>query len=373
VTALFWFVAAGSALAALATAHASVNARALVRPPATGPTVPATVAVLIPARDEEARIGRCLRAVRAQAAVPGLEILVLDDASTDGTLAEARAAGGDDGRVRVLSGDPPPPGWLGKPHACHLLAARTTAEVLVFLDADVELAPGAVAAAVALLERDGVDLVSPYPAVVARGLGQRLVQPLLQWSWLTFLPLGAMTRSRRPSLAAAGGQFLAVRAAAYRAAGGHAAVRHRVLEDVELVRAMKRAGGRIALADGSRLATCAMYDSWRALVDGYTKSLWAALPSWPAALGVGLLLVWLYVVPVLAALAAPASPVGWVGLGGYVCGVVGRVVTARASAGRALPDALGHPISVMLLVWLGARSYRHRRLGRLTWKGRSVG
>jgi hypothetical protein len=312
-----------------------------------------------------------LRAARAQAGVPRLEIVVLDDGSADGTADAAREAAGADPRVRVLIGSALAPGWLGKPHACYQLAAATDAEVLVFVDADVELRPGAVAAATALL--DGVDLVSPYPRVVAEGIGPRLVQPLLQWSWLTFLPLRAMTRSRRPSLAAAGGQFLAVRMAAYWTAGGHRAVHGDVLEDIALARAVKRAGGRIALADGSGLATCRMYESWRELVDGYTKSLWAALPSGSGAVAVGSLLLWMYVVPALAVICLPTTTVAWAGLAGYVCAVAGRVVAARASRGRALPDALGHPISVTLLVWLGARSYRHRSLGRLTWKGRSVG
>src|SRR5213076_3327862 len=126
----------------------------------------------------------------------------------------------------------------------------------VFVDADVVLAPDAVAASAEML--DGFDLLSPYPKIV----GQSLVQPLLQWSWLTFLPLRAMERSRRPSLAAAGGQFLVVRRAAYQRAGGHAAVRRSVLEDIDLARALKRTGGRVALADGSGLATCRMYSSW---------------------------------------------------------------------------------------------------------------
>ena len=120
---------------------------------------------------------------------------------------------------------------------------------------------------------------SPYPRIVTGAVGERLVQPLLQWSWLTFLPLRAMERSPRPSLAAAGGQFLVVDRAGYDRAGGHAAVRGEVLEDIALARAVKRTGGRIALADGSRLADCRMYTSWRELVDGYTKSLWASFGS----------------------------------------------------------------------------------------------
>src|SRR5262249_23720123 len=141
------------------------------------------------------------------------------------------------------------------------------------------------------------DLVSPYPRLVAVTVAERLVQPLLAWSWLTFLPVRAIERSRPASLAAAGGQFLAVRAEGYARAGGHAGVRDRVVEDVELARAVKRSGGRIAIADGSRLASCRMYTSWADLRAGYTKSLWAAFGSTAGAVAVSLALLALYVLP----------------------------------------------------------------------------
>jgi hypothetical protein len=198
----------------------------------------------------------------------------------------------------------------------------------------------------------------------------------LQWSWLTFLPVRAVERSARPSLAAAGGQFLVVDADGYRRAGGHAAVRDRILDDVELARAVKRAGGRVALADGSRLATCRMYGSWRELADGYGKSLWAAFGS-PAGAGmVVVLLLTGYALPPLAGLAALLAGRPWAAVAGgcgYLLGVAGRVVTARATGGRAWPDALAHPISVVLFATLVARSFRRRRRAVLTWKGRPVG
>jgi cellulose synthase/poly-beta-1,6-N-acetylglucosamine synthase-like glycosyltransferase len=194
-----WAGLAGWTVAVVAGAlavHAGVNAALLRRPPARPPRTGRSVAVLLPLRDEAHRVEPCLRALLAQRDVPDLEIVVLDDGSADGTADVVRAVAGD--KVRLLTGAPLPAGWLGKPHACAQLAAATGAEILVFVDADVVLAPHAVAAAVALLE-DGedVDLVSPYPKII----GQPLVQPLLQWSWLTFLPLRAMERSRRPSLA----------------------------------------------------------------------------------------------------------------------------------------------------------------------------
>ncbi|MEV8516678.1 glycosyltransferase [Dactylosporangium sp. NPDC051484] len=342
--------------------HTLANARLLRRPPAAGAAgvAPGQVAVLLPLRDEAARVEPCLRALLELP--PAIRVLVLDDGSTDGTAELVRRVAGD--RVTLLTGRPLPAGWLGKPHACQQLAdAAGDAEVLVFLDADVVLAPDAVERATVLLRRCGVDLLSPYPRIEAVGAGERLVQPLLQWSWLTFLPLRAMERSARPSLAAAGGQFLVVRREAYERAGGHAAVRDRVLEDIELARAVKRSGGRIALADGSALARCRMYASWRELSDGYAKSLWASFGSPLGAAAVLAMLLALYVVLPLTVLFGQ-----WAGLLAYALGVAGRVATARASGGRAFPDALAHPVCVLLFAWLVARSYARR--GRTTWKGR---
>jgi hypothetical protein len=345
------------AVVAALTAHTIVNAR-LLRRPTDVSTVDEHVALLLPLRDEAGRVEPCLRALKAQEGVPRLEVIVLDDGSTDGTADLVRAHG-----LRVEPGAAPPPGWLGKPHACHQLAALAPhATALVFVDADVVLAPHAVAAAVHELRAAGVDLLSPYPRIVARTPGERLVQPLLQWSWLTFLPLRAMERSPRPSLAAAGGQFLVVDRGGYDRAGGHAGVRGEVVEDVALARAVKRSGGRIALADGSALATCRMYTGWRELADGYAKSLWAAV-GWP----VVLLLLVLYALPPILVTVTPAA-----GLCGYLMGIWGRVVAARATGGRAWPDALAHPVSIVLFAWLVVRSHRERRRGRLVWRGRRL-
>ena len=346
-------------VAGLLAGHATVNAHLLRRPTATSTRL--RVSVLLPLRDEAGRVTPCLTALLGQRGVD-LEVVVLDDGSTDGTGDLVRRLCDGDPRVRVLEGRSLPRGWLGKPHACQQLAdaAAPTSEVLVFLDADVVLEPHAVAATVALLDDTGLDLLSPYPRQEAPG-ATSLVQPLLQWSWLSFLPLRLAERSGRESLSAANGQLLAVWRGAYDRAGGHAAVRSEVVEDVELLRAVKRTGGRGGVCDGTEIATTRMYDSWAELADGYAKSLWTVpLPSL-------MVLVTLYVLPPVAALRGSRA-----GAVGYAAGVAGRVVTARRTGSRAVPEALAHPVSVALLTGLAVRSRLARRRGGLTWKGRSL-
>jgi glycosyl transferase family 2 len=329
------------------------------------------VAILLPLRNEADRVRPCLESLLAQRGVPDLTIFVLDDGSTDGTPEVVTSVAGD--KVRLLTGAALPAGWLGKPHACHQLAeAAIDADVLSFVDADVVLAPDAIATATTLLRRNDITLLSPYPKITGTG---RLLQPLLQWSWLTFLPLRAMERSPRPSLAAAGGQWLLADRAGYQRAGGHAAVRTEVLEDIALARQVKRTGGRIALADASRHATCHMYASWRELTAGYTKSLWASLGPPPAAGAVVVTLLFLYAlppaaIPILALLGS--GNLAAVAASAYLLGVAGRVTAAAATGGRTWPDALAHPLSIVLFAWLVARSFRLRRNGRLTWRGRPV-
>jgi hypothetical protein len=352
------------------TAHTVVNAMLLRR---LGPAADITdkVAVLLPLRDEADRVTPCLEALLAQRGVPDLTIFVLDDGSADGTAEVVRSVAGD--KVRLLTGVPLPEGWLGKPHACRQLAeAAADADVLSFVDADVVLAPDAIAAATTLLRRHHFTLLSPYPEITGTG---RLLQPLLQWSWLTFLPLRAMERSARPSLAAAGGQWLVADRAGYVRAGGHAAVRGEILEDIALARQVKRSGGRIALAGASQHATCRMYSSWRELTDGYSKSLWASFGSRLAAGTVVVTLLFLYALPPVATLILAVLGSGQaasIAATAYLLAVAGRVVAAVVTGGRAWPDALAHPVSIALFAWLVTRSFRLRRKGRLRWRGRPV-
>jgi hypothetical protein len=366
-------VGAGTALAVGSLALAVDNARRIRDPATAPPPLAEQVAVLVPARDEEGRIGACVRSLLRSADASGqdrVRVLVLDDASTDGTAATARRAAGDDDRLTVLTGAPTPPGWLGKAWACEQLATaagRLGATVLVFVDADVELAPHALAACVDQLRGSGLDLVCPYPRQLAGTWSERLLQPLLQWSWMASVPLGPAERTSRPSLGAANGQLLVVDAAAYARSGGHATVRAEVLEDLALLRAVKATGGHGVVTRGTEVATCRMYDGWPALRRGYSKSLWSAFGSEAGAAGAVATLLLAYVVPPVAALRGSRT-----GAVGYLAGVAARVVVGRRTGSRVVPDAAAHPVSVLLLAGLVLDSVVAHRRGTLRWRGRPV-
>lgn len=366
--------ACGVAAAALSI-HSFLNALLLRRPPSPSGPDPRrpSVSVLIPARDEVDRLGPTLAAVLDQEDVD-MEVIVLDDGSTDDTAVVARSVADGDPRFRLVDGRPLARGWMGKPFACWQLAEQANNEVLAFLDADVHLRPGALASTAEMLHRDGLDMVSPYPRQVAVTAAERLVQPLLQWSWLTFLPLRLAERLATPSLTAGNGQFLVVRADAYRASGGHQQVRAEVIEDVGLARAFKRAGLRVGMADGTRLATCRMYDGWPQLREGYAKSLWRAFGSRSGAVGAMLMLCLLYIVPplgLLVGLARRQRILAVAGGAGYAAAVLGRACSAWRTGGR-VADAPLHPVSIGLLAHLLMQSWRRHARGALSWKGRPV-
>lgn len=351
-------------VAVLILAHTIVNAVLLRRPPNVAPTIDETVSLLVPMRNEATRAESCVRALLVQRHLADVEVLVYDDESSDGTAEIVRNVGGD--RVKVLTGPEPAANQLGKPVACARLADTARGSVLVFVDADVVVAPDGVARAVALLRSTRLQFVSPYPRQLAGSMLERLVQPLLQWSWLAFLPLRLAERSPRPSLAAANGQFLVVDAAAYHASGGHSRVVADVLDDLALARWLRASGARGGFVDGARLAACRMYNGPRTLVDGYAKSLWAAFGSRAGAAAVAAALITVFVAPyALIAATVWAVPAA-------AAGTLSRLVAAARTGGRTEFDPVLHPLSILAFAALLVVSYRRHRQGRITWRGRAI-
>lgn len=280
------------ALAAVPAVLGLVNLRVLRAPAGEAADDDLLVSILIPARDEAERIEATLLAARATTGAV-VEILVMDDGSTDATAEIVRRHAAADPRVRLLTAPPLPPGWAGKSHACQRLADAARGTHLLFVDADVQLAPDAAARLAMHARRERFALVSGVPRQIMRTPGELLTVPLINLLLVGYLPLQRMRTTTDPALGAACGQLILVEAAAYRATGGHAAIRDRLHDGLMLVRHLRAQGHRTDLVAAADLAACRMYDSWPAARDGFLKNAHEgmarplALPVWTLLLAGG--------------------------------------------------------------------------------------
>jgi hypothetical protein len=167
---------------------------------------------------------------------------------------------------------PLPPGWCGKQHACAVLAQAATKPLLVFLDADVRLAPDALARLATFLEISGAELASGIPRQETGTLLEKLVIPLIHFILLGFLPLRRMRASTDAAFAAGCGQLFIARRSAYEGMGGHATIRSTLHDGLRLPRAFRLAGYKTDLCDATDLATCRMYQGSRELWSGLAKN-----------------------------------------------------------------------------------------------------
>jgi 4,4'-diaponeurosporenoate glycosyltransferase len=325
------------------------------------------VAIVIPARDEAHNVGALLADLAVQTRRPA-EIVVVDDGSDDATGVVARGGG-----AAVVRTEGPPSGWSGKPWACWVGVGATTAPRLIFLDADVRLAPDALARVVSTYDHVG-GLLSVQPRHV---VGRRVEALSMVANIVALAGTGAFTPQHRdPTMAF--GPCLASSRREYAEVGGHAAVADAVAEDVALAGRYRAAGGRVTLRAGRDAVSFRMYPrGLRALVGGWTKNL---------AVGAG-------AAPRGAALLAAAWVTATLGSLGLVGGLLAQGVPAAAAAGCTIYVAVAaqmawmarrvgrfgawpvilYPVPVIVFVALFAASMaRVHVVGSVTWSGRRI-
>jgi chlorobactene glucosyltransferase len=353
--------------------------RGLVRVPEAGALADAPLlSIVVPARDEERNIDGCVRSLLAQTGVD-VEVIVVDDRSTDGTRAALAGLQREAPNLTVVDGEPLPEGWVGKPWACAQGAARARGSWLLFTDADSRHAPHAAVSTLAFARERGVDAVSIITGQEMVTLAERAILPsILALVVFASGTLDAVNDPRRPDRALANGQFVLIARAAYEALGGHAAVRGEIVEDIEFARRLKRDGRfRLFLADGTHLVRVRMYHSLRELWDGFTKNMYlGARGSVPALAGGTVFCASLSVVPpALAILAARKRdwPIALEALA--VTGVVVGVA-AYGAAAVSMPRrvALYSPFGIAMFGVIALNSARRAFTGEgFAWRGRSYG
>jgi cellulose synthase/poly-beta-1,6-N-acetylglucosamine synthase-like glycosyltransferase len=321
-----------------------------------------SVGVIVPMRNEAENVEGLVATLAAQEG--SFHFYLLDDNSEDQTFELLQRFTGADSRFTVIKGASLDTKWIGKTWALQQLFEASKEDVLVSIDADVRLSNNAINKAVTTMHGARLDFVSPYPRQIARGFAERLIQPLLQWSWLTTVPLRYAENSGQKSMAVANGQFFVVRRSALISIGGYQTVKHAVIDDVFLARELIKSGSSGTVINGSAIAETHMYNSWNEIEAGYGKSLSKAFGSIVGAVFVVAFLFITSIAPLILGLLGNVH--GWLGF----AAIVGtRVLSAIKSRGNLL-DSVLHPISVIALIYLIVYSYLMR--GSIQWKGRTV-
>lgn len=227
------------------------------------------VSIIVPAHNEERVIADCLASLLASD-YPELEVVVVLDRCSDGTREIVRPFAERESRFRAIENAACPPDWAGKCNAARVGAEAARGRLLLFTDADVRFDPALVRAAVGLLRRDRLGLLSLLPRVVAAAWYERVVQPIAAMTLMQMYPIDKVNRGyrRRPF---ANGQFMLFERSVYEGIGGHAATKHDLLEDIAFARQVDASGARVGLAMAVDMLEVRMYGSFAALQEGWKR------------------------------------------------------------------------------------------------------
>jgi len=335
-----------------------------IRIPNNAQAISQSVAILVPMRNEALNVAGIVESLSQQIGVPHLSFVIINDASTDSTGELLQSHTQSDSRFSILTLAGPEDGWLGKVSALEKGFLTTGADIVIALDADVRLEADAIAKAVNQLNDLHLDFISPYPKQIAKTLAEKMIQPILHWSWMTTVILRLAEKFPMRSTAVANGQFFVVRREALVAIDGFSTVRTSILDDIDLARSLITAGFRGVVTQGSSIAQTRMYSGFDEIRQGYGKSLSHAFGG---KVGTVIALSFLFLTGILPLLLALTGDInGWIAL---FFMTITRLISAIRSRSNALL-ALLHPISTALLIYLIFYSYRHR--GTIQWKGRLV-
>lgn len=345
-------------------------------PPSPAPLV----SVIVPARDEAANIARCITSIAATT-YPPLEVIVVDDRSADGTGDIARRLAATDPRVQVVPVSDMPAGWFGKQWACATGARVARGALLLFTDADTIHGPELVCRAVDVLRRAGADLVTVAGRQLMGSFWERVVQPqIFTIIYLRFGGARTVNHSRHTRDKLANGQFLLFERSAYDDAGGHAAVRDKVAEDLAFAQLFHRLGKRTLLVDGRDHLATRMYTSLAGIVRGWMKNVYAgSIDAAPfGSVGRFLLPVLLLAFPLatlappvillMAVLGASSGALVWAALA-TVFTLAWWTWTYARTPGVSIIHALAYPAGAAIVLYIMVRAVSRGR--HVEWRGRA--
>lgn len=265
------------------------------------------VSVLIPARNEEKNIRKCLTSL-LKSDYPQLEIIILDDDSRDRTYEIVKKLAAGEKNLKVIKGKKLPPDWTGKNWSCHQLAQAARGEWFLFTDADTTHKPQSVSVALALAQRTQSVFLTCIPGLVTKTWAEKLYMPIIHFAFLALVPFKLINYSKDSRLSFGIGPFLLIQRNFYFSCGGHESVKEKIVDDMALAKRVKENQGKIAVIDGTKIMNVRFYTSLKEVWKGFSKNCYEAIGGAPHYLFLILLVCYfLFIYPYLALWGAFAS------------------------------------------------------------------
>lgn len=238
------------------------------------------VSVLVPMRNEERNVKTIIASMKALS-YPHVELIVLNDQSTDRTQELLEQEIAEDSRFHIIQGKELPDGWVGKVHACHQLQQAAHGDYLLFADADIRFHPSSVGQTLSLMQQKKAALLSGFPAFDVPPLLSKLMVPMLHFVVFFHLPVALANYTKMPAATAANGMWMMFERKSYDEIGGHAAVRGSLVEDVHIARKIKASGRKMLLANITKSVRCRMYEKNSEVWEGFLKNSYTGIGKSP--------------------------------------------------------------------------------------------
>lgn len=322
------------------------------------------ISVMIPTRNEENNMAKCLNHLVNQN-YNNLEILVLDDQSTDNTAQIVKSFSDKYRQIKLISGILLPIGWLGKNWACHQLSQQANGRYFLFVDADVELKENAISSIMKEMVESEVKMISVFSTQIIKSFGECMIVPLMNWLLLAFLPLSFVYSGRNKSLVAANGQFMFWDRITYLEINGHESVKDKVVEDMEFARICKSKNIKIKTMLGGDLIFCRMYNGFTQSVKGFSKNFYPGFNVNPIVFLIMISFLFiLFTLPFLLVLynslfIIPAAII-----------ILTRIFISITSKQNVFLNVLLHPLQMIFMLFIGIKSLINSTTGKVEWKER---
>ncbi len=335
------------------------------------------VSILIPARNEEKSIIRCLKSLIEQD-YKNTEILVLDDNSTDNTKNIINKYIADNKNIKLISGENLPNGWIGKHWACEQLAKNDKGNYILFLDADTAINKEIIKTAVSQMQIQSAELITTIPRKKPRCIAEKLLFPFIDWISLAFLPIKISQKLNNSYLSATFGQFMLFKKDAYDAIGGHKKIKDNILDDINLGRMIKKHGYKWILLDGTKHVESQMYENSKDTIKGVSRSIFPALNYHISILLIAIIiLILLGIAPIYIILSdfltSTSHPINRITFS-YITftNMIISWTIVCLKFNHNILTALIHPIIITLMILTAMHSLVSNILGSIKWKDRKI-